>query len=48
VMADLIAGRQSYRTLKWRLLRTFEWRLAINTALLAGVGRLRSQARISG
>jgi flavin-dependent dehydrogenase len=28
VMADLIAGRQSYRSLKWRLARTFEWRLA--------------------
>jgi geranylgeranyl reductase family protein len=28
VMADLVAGRQSYRTLKWRLLRTFELRLA--------------------
>ena len=28
VMADLIAGRQSYRGLKWRLLRTLEWRLA--------------------
>jgi geranylgeranyl reductase family protein len=44
VMADLIAGRQSYRSLKWRLVRTFEWRLAINTALLSGVARLRSQA----
>jgi flavin-dependent dehydrogenase len=28
VMADLIAGRQSYRSLKWRLARTFEWKLA--------------------
>src|SRR5579872_955675 len=28
VMADLIAGRQSYRTLKWRLLGTWEWGLA--------------------
>ena len=28
VMADLIAGRQSYLGLKWRLLRTLEWRLA--------------------
>ena len=28
VMADLVAGRQSYRTLKWRLLKTFEARLA--------------------
>jgi len=31
VMADLVAGRQSYATLKWRLLKTFElglaWRL---------------------
>jgi geranylgeranyl reductase family protein len=31
VMADLIAGRQSYRSLKWRLLQTFEWRLAVST-----------------
>jgi geranylgeranyl reductase family protein len=31
VMADLIAGRQSYRSLKWRLARTFEWRLAFKT-----------------
>ena len=28
VMADLVAGRQSYRTLKWRLLNTFEFGLA--------------------
>ena len=28
VMADLVAGRQSYATLKWRLLRTFEMGLA--------------------
>jgi flavin-dependent dehydrogenase len=28
VMADLIAGRQSYAGLKSRLLQTFEWRLA--------------------
>jgi geranylgeranyl reductase family protein len=28
VMADLVAGRQPYATLKWRLLRTFEPRLA--------------------
>jgi len=28
VMADLIAGRQSYAGLKWRLLKTFEARLA--------------------
>jgi flavin-dependent dehydrogenase len=28
VMADLVSGRQSYRTLKWRLLRTLEVRLA--------------------
>jgi geranylgeranyl reductase family protein len=34
VMADLVAGRQPYRSLKWRLLRTFEWRLAMN-ALVA-------------
>jgi hypothetical protein len=28
VMADLVAGRQSYATLKWRLLKTFEMGLA--------------------
>jgi geranylgeranyl reductase family protein len=28
VMADLISGRQSYATLKWRLLKTFEFGLA--------------------
>jgi geranylgeranyl reductase family protein len=28
VMADLISGRQGYADLKWRLLRTLEWRLA--------------------
>jgi geranylgeranyl reductase family protein len=28
VMADLVAGRQSYATLKWRLLKTFEIGLA--------------------
>jgi geranylgeranyl reductase family protein len=30
VMADLVAGRQPYASLKWRLLRTFEWRLALS------------------
>lgn len=30
-MADLVAGRQSYRTLKWRLLSTLELRLAWRT-----------------
>jgi geranylgeranyl reductase family protein len=28
VMADLIAGRQEYAGLKWKLLRTLEWQLA--------------------
>jgi hypothetical protein len=28
VMADLVAGRQSYAALKWRLLKTFEIGLA--------------------
>ena len=35
VMADLVAGRQSYRSLKWRLLKTFElglaWRVLTTT-----------------
>jgi len=34
VMADLIAGRQSYATLKWRLLQTFEIGLALRAARL--------------
>jgi flavin-dependent dehydrogenase len=34
VMADLVAGRQSYRGLRSRLLATFEWRLA---ARLVGI-----------
>ena len=38
VMADLIAGRQPYGSLKWRLLRTFEWRLAAR-ALIGHVRR---------
>ncbi len=28
IMGNLIAGRQGYAGLKWRLLRTLEWRLA--------------------
>jgi flavin-dependent dehydrogenase len=28
VFADLVAGRQTYRGLRWRLLATREWRLA--------------------
>jgi flavin-dependent dehydrogenase len=28
VMADLVSGRQTYTTLKWRLLKTMEWKLA--------------------
>jgi geranylgeranyl reductase family protein len=34
VMADLVAGQQSYGGLRWRLLATFEWRLA---ARLVGI-----------
>lgn len=33
VMADLVAGRQSYAGLRSRLLRTFEWRLAARALL---------------
>jgi flavin-dependent dehydrogenase len=32
VMADLVAGRQSYETLKWRLLRTGEVGFAVKLA----------------
>jgi flavin-dependent dehydrogenase len=38
VMIDLIAGVQPYRTLKRRLLRTFEWRLAWQLLLLEAQG----------
>jgi flavin-dependent dehydrogenase len=37
VMADLIAGRQSYRGLKWRLVRT--WEVALAARALAGAAR---------
>jgi geranylgeranyl reductase family protein len=44
VMADLVAGRQSYRTLRWRLVRTMEvglaWRL-----LVSGRSSRRAPAR---
>jgi geranylgeranyl reductase family protein len=33
VMADLVAGRQPYRTLRRRLIRTLEWRLACELLL---------------
>jgi geranylgeranyl reductase family protein len=36
VMADLIAGRQPYATLKWRLLKTFELGLAWRALISAG------------
>jgi hypothetical protein len=36
VMANLIAGRQGYAGLKWRLLRTMEWRLAWQALATAG------------
>jgi flavin-dependent dehydrogenase len=28
VMADLVAGRQAYGDLRWRLMKTLEWRIA--------------------
>jgi len=45
VMADLIAGRQPYRTLKWRLLKTFEVALAWRAL---GDGRIRQALREPG
>jgi flavin-dependent dehydrogenase len=45
VMADLIAGRQTYLGLKWRLLGTLEWRLAWQALTMErrpGPTRLRS------
>ena len=45
VMADLIAGRQSYKGLKWRLARTGEiglaWRWLVVQSMLAGHTELR-------
>jgi geranylgeranyl reductase family protein len=41
VMIDLIAGRQSYATLKWRLLQTFEVGLAWRALLLTGTSSRR-------
>jgi geranylgeranyl reductase family protein len=35
VMGDLVAGRQSYRGLRWRLLKSVEWRLMLD---LFGMG----------
>jgi hypothetical protein len=40
VMVDLIAGRQPYRGLRRRLLRTFEWGLAARLLGLALGGQL--------
>jgi geranylgeranyl reductase family protein len=40
VMADLVAGRQSYCTLRRRLLATFEWRLAARALFTARSSRL--------
>jgi geranylgeranyl reductase family protein len=36
VMADLVAGRQSYATLKRRLFTTFEWGLAVRVLIAGG------------
>jgi geranylgeranyl reductase family protein len=46
VMADLIAGRQGYRGLKRRLLKTMEWKLAWR--LLAAVATARNSRRAPG
>jgi geranylgeranyl reductase family protein len=47
LMADLIAGVQPYRTLKWRLLRTFEVALACRFAAATLRHRQRRRARTS-
>jgi geranylgeranyl reductase family protein len=44
VMADLVAGRQSYRTLKWRLLKTFELRLAWDAVMARSTRRVLAPA----
>jgi flavin-dependent dehydrogenase len=43
VMAGLVAGTQSYRTLKWRLLQTFE--LGLAWRVLRGIVGRRSRAQ---
>ena len=50
IMANLIAGRQSYAGLKWQLLRTLEWRLAWQAIGIPGVaaapgGAVRQRAK---
>ena len=47
VMADLIAGRQSYRGLEWRLARTMELRLAYRLVSGSRLGRLARTAASS-
>jgi len=42
VTADLVAGTQPYRSLKWRLLSTFEWRLAWEVVQLSRLSRSRA------
>lgn len=43
VMADLVAGRQDYASLKWRLLKTFEVRLAWRALTNVSVARPDAQ-----
>ena len=45
VMADLIAGEQPYATLRGRLLRTMEWKLAMELFLQALTRKRRTPAR---
>jgi flavin-dependent dehydrogenase len=42
IMADLVAGTQTYRGLKWRLLATLEVRLALRVITAARPRRLRA------
>ena len=44
VLADLVAGRQGYRTLKWRLLRTLEIGLAWDALIATRSRRARERA----
>jgi geranylgeranyl reductase family protein len=48
VMVDLIAGRQPYRGLRRRLLRTFEWGLAARLLGLALGGQLAATPSLPG
>jgi geranylgeranyl reductase family protein len=48
VMADLVAGEQSYGDLKWRLIKTLELRVAWRVFTATGSRRARERGRLAG